>query len=193
MIVSVFRAALFSTAAVAACGIASADILPPADTSPFGLSWGQSRAEIEAAGVTLSECRPVGRAETCIASNLPAPFEDAGEYRLAIDPMDGLNDGRFKSAPITADATGEKGKAIYGRVRAVVQAKHGEGRIRESAHQIAPYEAADQFYECLHRGPSCGHWSTEWRGLGIVVGLYANAPHKGGGGYVEINYFGPVS
>lgn len=172
----------------AGCGLAVAET--PA--APFGLSWGQSRAAVEAQGVTLTACRALGAVETCIASDLSTPFEDGGTYRVSFSETIGLDTIRFASNVVAPDRRGHEARAIYERVRTRIGAEHGEGRRREKMFQKPPYQMETQFYECLRQGARCGVWSSEWRGLGISMELRAVPISDGGGGYVDLVYYGPA-
>ena len=50
--------------------------------APFGLQWGQSQANLEAAGVVFSGCHAEGGFTRCYATNLPKPISFADGYGL---------------------------------------------------------------------------------------------------------------
>lgn len=173
----------------AGCGAAIAET--PA--APFGLSWGQSRAAVEASGVTLDDCTGSGTVETCLARDLGWAFEDDGTYRLFFDEAEGLGTIRYRSERVFPDRRGVLGRAIHDRIRVRIEADYGESRRREKIFQSPPYQLETQFYECLRQGARCGVWSAEWRGRGISLELRAVAVTEGEGGYVDLVFYGPAT
>ncbi len=169
----------------------AAPAAPAEPVAPFGLTWGQSRAEVEAAGVTLADCVVRGTVETCLAADLQDGFEAAGTYRLFFSTETGLATIRFASDRVSPDRRGLEGRAIYEELRVRLSETHGEARRREQIFRAPPYQLETQFYACLRHGPRCGVWSAEWRGQGISLELRASALSEGEGGYVDLVIYGP--
>lgn len=179
---------------ILAAGVAATpSATPPSATpgAPFGLGWGQSRAEVEGAGVTLADCTASGATETCLARGLDWSFDDAGEYRLFFDAGKGLATVHFRSEPHAPDRRGHEGRAAYERIATRLSEDYGAPTRREEIFRSPPYQLETQFYACLRHGPKCGVWWAEWRGQGIALQLHASPASKGEGGYVDLRFYSP--
>lgn len=165
--------------AIAFCttGVAGAQAV----LAPWGLTWGQSKAEVEALGVTLVECEMKDDTEVCNAATLPDGLPGADFFRLRFRNGQELVAATFASATIHDDRDGEKGKALYEELRAGVVADYGEGIRDETADVLLG------FYDCLNT-EGCGQWRSAWSGTDVQLSLRAI---KSDEGYVMLNYYRP--
>ena len=167
-------------------GSALAD--PPPIAAPYGLTWKQSKAAVEALGTKLTGCEQQETTEVCDLAAVPQP--PAGIipdfFRVRFD-AEGLTAVTLASATIASDPDGATGKTVYEALRKDIVAVYGEGERTEKVGQIMPYMAPNEFYECLDFD-GCGTWETRWSGGDLVLGLKGLKP---GEGYVMVNYYRP--
>ena len=77
---------------IVAAVIAAPAVAETAETigAPFGLQWGQSQANLEAAGMTFRDCYEVDGFTNCFTKNPPKPISFAGNYWLSFHSTAGL-------------------------------------------------------------------------------------------------------
>jgi len=127
--------------------------------APFGLSWGTSVKQIEAAGVTLE----LVEENFYQTASLPANADWAETYILYIDKKQGLVRVAAYTGNILNDPSGQMGKRMYFRLRGELE--HVFVRIGSQENDAAtpgiavPPEMS--FYTCLDSGP-CGSWFSNF-------------------------------
>lgn len=178
---------VWTVAALAGLGAMTAAQAADPKLAPFGLSWGQTQAQVQALGIALSDCETDDTDTVCDADKVPMPPPHASIdfYRVRFDKTDGgLASVTFATTTIKNDADGAKGKAIYETLRQDMVAAYGDASARtEKTEPASPLG----FYECL-KVDGCGTWRSEWFGGQMVLSIKGYEP---GQGFVMENFYKP--
>lgn len=149
--------------------------------APFGLTWGETKSQLEAKGVVRGGCEryavetcraahsansfslsSAGALTSCIAT--PAKPAAFGEfYLLVFDSANKLQCAGMSSGDIPKVFTGSEGKALYARAKSSLGRKYGE-----------PATVKDQSF-CIESG-GCENFGSVWEpGDGGRILLYLRA------------------
>lgn len=171
-------------AAIAAAALAWGSLPAAAQTveAPWGLTWGQSKAEVEALGVALTDCTVKDDVEVCDAASVPDGPPSAEFYRLRFRNGTALVWVSYASTTILGDEDGAKGKALYEELRSAIAERYGDG-TREETVEGPPAG----FYDCLMT-EGCGVWRSAWSGTDIQLVMHGV---KAGEGYILLAYYRP--
>jgi hypothetical protein len=155
-------------------------------TAPFGLKWGQTKKELTAKKVNLTDCSTSQKITSCKTIN-PVKGVSFGElYMLFIDDDKGLQKITMISKDITSDISGSEGKALYGKVKKSLTKKYSTATEYEYIGRKL-YDEYDEFYQCLAYD-GCGNWIALWEvnnGGNAIVQLKGL---KRGKGYLTLTY-----
>ena len=157
-------------------------------TAPFGLTWGESKADLQNQGMAFYDCEDVDFAQACRTKILPKPLSIAESYLLLFHPRKGLVKVLMVGKTISDDITGSNGKADYARIKTSLTTKYGSPlgiEIEMVGRDL--YDEYDEFYQCLAYS-GCGFWVSGWEGSdGSSVFLQLIGLSRGVG-YLRLTY-----
>ena len=169
------------------------DVYAVETQAPFGLSWGQSKSELEGKGIVFSECEDDGMFDVCLTAKPVKPVSFGKIYLLLFDSENGLQQVGLFGKEITGDITGKEGKEVYSKIKSSLSKKYGQPESHEyfGLHLYSEY---DEFYQCL-RYDGCGEWKSFWKPDGggkVVLGLRGISRGRGklAMGYESKNFSG---
>ena len=156
-------------------------------TAPFGLTWGQSKADLQSQGVAFYDCGDIDFVQTCQTKSLPKPLSIAEIYILLFHSRKGLVKVGMFGKTISDDITGSDGKADYAHIKTRLTTKYGARLTGVERVGQKLYDGHDEFYQCLAYA-GCGGWLSLWKGSdgsGIVLKLEGLSR---GVGYLTLTY-----
>ena len=174
--------ALLSVALPFTCTVMAKEI-----TAPFGLTWGQSKTDLQNQGVTFYDCGDIDFMQACQTKSLPKPLSIAEIYILFFYPRKGLIKVGMFGKTISDDIAGSNGKADYARIKTSLTTKYGSRLTEVEIIGQKLYDGHDEFYQCLAYA-GCGAWLSLWEGSdgsGILLQLQGLSR---GEGYLTLTY-----
>ena len=142
-------------------------------TAPFGLTWGQSKADLQSQGVAFYDCGDFDLAQRCRTKILPKSLSIAEFYFLFFHPRKGLVKVGMVGKTINDDIAGSNGKSDYARIKTSLTTKYGPRLSKVEIIGQKLYDGHDEFYQCLAYA-GCGAWLSFWEGSdesGILLKL----------------------
>lgn len=162
-----------------------------AQDAPFGMSWGQTAAEVEKlTGATRNTELLWGRVIDIDIATVPVTPPRTDFVSFAVDPEFGLARIIWISQNITGDPFGTEGKEQYFQYKELLSKKYGKPKSDVEIAGLDLWDEKDEFYQCLAYS-GCGMYSAIWETAeGVSVGLSLRGIERGEG-YHTIVYEGP--
>lgn len=167
-------------------GVSFADEDSVGFNAPAGFTWGDTKSQIEAEGVSFGKCKKVKHFLRCSARSAPKNISFVKGYLLMFDAQsERLVQVLVAWDSIKNDSFGKKGKKQYDGLKNALMSKYPDSKIR-STERVGDrvFRDRDEFYECLNYGIKCGAWVSvfSWDSGNesrILLGIRANSLGEG--------------
>lgn len=157
--------------------------------APFGLMWRANPAELRRLKTRLGPPLRAGDLVEHLALATPQGPEQAGEIRLSLHKVHGLQKIVWRGEPIGGDPYGFLGREMFLNVQQILEERYGPPRTMAKYLNESEHTAREQFYSCLGR-PACGAWSAQWKTPEMTAVLEL-VPVREAVGVVLLTYQGP--
>ena len=157
------------------------------DNTVLGLEFGQTIAQVKAAGVVLADTRDDHGLVSATADNVPKPIPGFVSYLLAFFDKKLVKVG-LVGEPVTDDIYGTTGKQRFDALLEVLKKKY---KVNQDSRLVgvALYKKPDEFYQCLAYS-GCGRWVVFLAGGGKELMLELKGAGRGKG-YLTLYIEGP--
>lgn len=164
--------------------------------APFGLTWGMTEAQAtQLAGVEIkqkvkSEDLPLGITGILRVASLPKNLTIANSYSLIFVTEKYLQKIIMYSEDIENDASGNKGKEQYKKIKMNLQKKYGPPVHESEFSGLKLWKKWDEFYQCLAYD-GCGYWLSAFKGKKSGLIMLELEGVRRGRGFIKLTYEGP--